>query len=55
LFNEYKKTKDKLIFERPIFKAVNKITSLAVLNHLPVDREMELKNKKYIEKELNKH
>ena len=54
LFDEYGKTQDKSIFERPIFKAVDTIVNLAILNHPPVDREIELKNKKYIETELKK-
>lgn len=54
LFDEYDKTQDKKLFERPIFKAVEKIANLASLNHPPVDREIELKNKEYIETELKK-
>ena len=54
LFDEYDKTQDKTVFERPIFKAVDTIVNLAVLNHPPVDREIELKNKEYIETELKK-
>lgn len=52
LFDEYGKMQDKSIFERPIFKAVDMIVNLAVLNHPPVDREIELKNRDYIEGEL---
>lgn len=54
LFDEYDKTQDETIFERPIFKAVDKIITLANRNHPPVDREIELKNKEYIETELKK-
>ena len=54
LLDEYKKTKDKKLFKRPIFKAIDKIANLAILNYPPVSREMELKNKKYFEKELKK-
>jgi hypothetical protein len=54
LFNEYEKGKDKSFFARPVFKVIDKITNLAVLNHPPVDREIEMKNKEYIEKELGK-
>ncbi len=54
LFDEYKKTKNKFLFGRPIFKALDKITNLAILNYPPVDREIELKNKEYFEKELQK-
>ena len=55
LFDKYEKERDKSVFERPIFKAIDKITNLAVLNHPPVDREIEIENKKYIEKELKKN
>lgn len=54
LFDEYKKTKNKSLLGRPIFKALHKIRNLAILNHPPVDREIELKNKEYLEKELQK-
>jgi hypothetical protein len=54
LKENYSKTEDQTIFERPIFKVISKITNLAVLNHPPVDREIEMKNKEYIEKELGK-
>lgn len=54
LFNKYEKEKDKSILERPIFKVIDKITNLSVLNHPPVDRDIELKNKNYIENELKK-
>lgn len=55
LFDKYKKERDKSVFERPIFSVIDKITKLAVLNHPPVDRDIELKNKDYIEKELKKN
>ena len=55
LFDKYEKERDKSVFERPIFKAIDKITNLAVLNHPPVDREIEIENKEYIEKELKKN
>lgn len=54
LFDEYEKTKDKSLLGRPIFKALDKIANLAILNHPPVNREIELKNKEYFEKELQK-
>ena len=54
LFDEYDKMQDKKVFERPIFKTINTIVNLAILNHPPVDREIELKNKEYIETELKK-
>jgi hypothetical protein len=55
LFDKYEKERDKSVFERPIFKAIDKITNLAVLNRPPVDREIEIENKEYIEKELKKN
>lgn len=54
LFDEYDRTQDKTLFERPFFKAVEKIANIASLNHPPVDREIELENKDYIETELKK-
>lgn len=54
LFGEYERIKDESIFERPIFKVITKITNLAVSNHPPVDREIEIKNKEYFEQELQK-
>jgi len=54
LLVKYEQTKDKSLFERPIFKATHKIKKLAILNHPPVDREIELKNKEYFKKELQK-
>ena len=49
LLDKYEKKKDSSVFERPVFKVINRITKLALLNHPPVNREIELKNKKYIE------
>lgn len=54
LFDEYKKPKNKSLLGRPIFKALDKIRSLAKLIYPPVDRKMELENKEYLEKELQK-
>lgn len=54
LFDEYKKTKDKKLFKRPMFKVVDKIINLAILNYPPVDKIAELKNKKYVENMLKK-
>lgn len=48
LFEKY----DESVFERPVFKVIDKIENLAVLNHPPVDTEIELKNKEIIEKTL---
>ncbi len=55
LFDKYEKERDKSVFERPVFKVIDKINNLAVLNHPPVDREIEIENKEYIEKELKKN
>ena len=55
LFDKYEKERDKSVFERPVFKVIDTITNLAVLNHPPVDREIEIENKEYIEKELKKN
>lgn len=54
LFDKYQKEKDNSIFKRPIFKVIEKITNLAYLNHPPVYRDIELKNKDYIAEELKK-
>jgi len=55
LFDKYEKERDKSVFERPVFKVIDTITNLAVLNHPPVDRKIEIENKEYIEKELKKN
>lgn len=55
LLDKYDKERDNSVFERPIFKVIDKITNLAVLNHPPVDREIELENRKYIENKLKKN
>lgn len=52
LFNSYKSDKNKDILERPIFKILEDIIDIANLNHQPVDRNIELYNKKQIEKWL---
>ena len=54
LFDDYRKSKNKKLFDKPIFKTLDKIINLAILNHPPVDREIELKNKEYFGKELQK-
>ena len=53
LFDMYAKDKNNAIMERPIFKVIEKIVNLAVLNHPPTDREIELENKEYIKRELS--
>jgi len=52
LFDNAEKEKKESIYERPIFKAIDKITNLAVFNHPPSNRNCELKNKEYIEEVL---
>ena len=52
LFNEYKNTKDELLFERPMFKMVDKVLEIADFNYRPHDTEMECANKNQIEEEL---
>lgn len=54
LFDKYEKTKDEKLFERPIFKALGKIGELANSNHPPVDRKIEVENRKYFKKKLQK-
>lgn len=45
IFEKYEKTSDDSIFNRPIFKALDKIREKAIYNHPPKDREHELKNR----------
>lgn len=52
LLNKFNENKDKSVFERPIFKLIEKISRIAALNHLPVDRQVELENKKRIKEIL---
>nr|WP_319372844.1 hypothetical protein [uncultured Methanobacterium sp.] len=52
LFNQYENTNDDSILERPIFKLIGKILDVSDLNHLPVDRSIEIINKEYILKLL---
>lgn len=54
LYDEYEETQNSALLQRPIFNAINKIRELAVLNHPPVNRRIQLKNKEYIENELSK-
>ncbi len=53
LLRKYNETDDSFIFERPIFKLIEKIYLTAELNHPPVDRRVEVENKKRIEEILN--
>lgn len=53
LFNRYNQTEDKSLLERPIFKAIERIEELAILNHPSVNRKIELENREYIIKELS--
>lgn len=48
LFKKYEETGDKSLLERPIFKLIEKIAELGRFNHPPVNRDIELINKKYI-------
>jgi len=52
LLNKFNENMDKSIFERPIFKLIEKISRIAALNHLPVDRQVEIENKKRIKEIL---
>jgi len=54
MVNNYEKNKDDSLFNRPIFKAIKKIIDLVVRNYPPGDRRIELENKNYIEKLLNR-
>ncbi len=48
LFEKFKND-DESVFERPIFEAIERITEIAMTNHLPVDKQIEIKNKEQIE------
>ncbi|MFA5747420.1 MAG: TOPRIM nucleotidyl transferase/hydrolase domain-containing protein [Candidatus Paceibacterota bacterium] len=52
LFDKYTKDKNEIIFKRPIFKAIDKIIKLAILNHPPVDTRIEIENRRYIKGKL---
>ncbi|MHB1003990.1 MAG: TOPRIM nucleotidyl transferase/hydrolase domain-containing protein [Thermoleophilia bacterium] len=54
LFNKHKETKDDSLLQRPIFVVIDNIRELAIINHPPVSRDIQLKNKKYIQNELQK-
>jgi hypothetical protein len=54
LFDQYREENKKEIYERPIFKVIEKIRKLALLNHPPVNRKNELKNIEYFEGILKK-
>ena len=49
---KYEENKKYNLLERPIFKVIDKIINLALVNHFPVDRRTELENKEYIKKVL---
>lgn len=46
LVKKYDETKDSKISERPIFKLIEKLLNIHMLNHQPVDTEHALNNKK---------
>jgi len=48
----YLETMDRNMFNRPIFSVISKINELALLNHAPVDAEIEVMNKEIIKKTL---
>lgn len=52
LHNYYQKTGDEEIFNRPIFKLIEKITNQAVLNHMPANSNIESENINIIENTL---
>jgi hypothetical protein len=54
LYDEYEKKLDDSLLQRPIFQVIRKIRELANLNHPPVNRAIQLKNKEFIEGELQK-
>lgn len=49
LIEKYNESKDNSIFERPIFLAIKNVIEIAALNHLPMNRRIEIKNKEIIE------
>jgi len=54
LVDLYGRTKDEVIKTRPVFEAIRKIVDWAEYNHLPVNTEIERKNKDFIISELTK-
>lgn len=52
LFNEYAKNMSDSVQKRPVFKVIEKIVKLAVLNHPPTCRKIELKKRKIIKEHL---
>lgn len=48
LFDYFAKNNDESIFERPMFKMLNIVIKNAALNHQPVDRVSEIKNKEIL-------
>jgi hypothetical protein len=55
MFGKYEEDKNDFLLERPIFKVLDKIMNLVLVNHLPIDRRIELENKEYIKKLLNRN
>jgi len=53
VFKKYDENKKNSLLERPVFKAIDKIINLALVNHFPIDRRIELENKNYIERILS--
>ena len=49
LFESYEQKREIGLLDRPIFKLIDRLGSLAEQNHPPVDRKIELENRKYIE------
>ena len=49
LFEKYENTHDERIFDRPIFKVIDRIVEIAGLNHPSVDTQIEIENMKIIE------
>ena len=45
---KYEENKEYNLLERPVFKVIDKVMDLALVNHFPIDRRMELENKEYI-------
>jgi hypothetical protein len=52
LLDKYKKTKEKTILERPIFKLMIEIENLANLNRPPIDTSVEIQNREYFKNKL---
>ena len=46
LVEYYKKTKDETVWERPIFKIIDKLLDMSILNPSPVNTQHKIRNKK---------